>query len=420
MSGGSEAKAGNDMDIDRSDLSDLKERALKAAAEGIAISDARLKDMPLIYVNSGFERLTGYSAESVLGKNCRFLQGAGTDLDAAEEIRKAIAEKRACLVEILNYRKDGTPFWNRLSITPVYDGSGQLTHFIGIQSDITQRKNAEEALRQAKMELEIVNRRMKLELEAAARIQQTLLPLNHQRFDCGQFSYLFHPCMELAGDTFNVIPLDEYRIAFYIIDVSGHGVGSALLSVTLNRWLSPSPGKYCVFPRNSTDPMYLDITSPAAVAMQLNQQFQMSSEIPQYFTMLYGMLDQLTGDFRYVSAGHPGPILVPKAGNAECLAAQGFPIGLLPDVDYHDCCVRLQPGDRLYFYTDGVSEALDAQEQEFGVERIKASFCESRAQSLAESLDRLMVSLRQWRWNDPFHDDVTMLAVEFDRPVLLP
>jgi PAS domain S-box-containing protein len=81
--------------------------------------------MPLIYINSGFERLTGYAADWVLGKNCRFLHGHGTDHAAAAEIRAAVAEERECLVEILNYRRNDSPFWNRLSITPVHDRSGR-------------------------------------------------------------------------------------------------------------------------------------------------------------------------------------------------------------------------------------------------------------------------------------------------------
>ncbi len=125
---------------------DLKERALAAAGEGITIADARLPDMPLIYVNPAFERVTAYSREEAIGYNCRFLQGPDTDPKAAETIRTAIREQRGCVVEILNYRKDETPFWNRLTITPVYDSSGILTHFIGVQSDVTERRVAKEKL----------------------------------------------------------------------------------------------------------------------------------------------------------------------------------------------------------------------------------------------------------------------------------
>ena len=100
---------------------ELKDRALAASAEGITIADASLPDNPLIYANAGFERLTGYSVADVLGRNCRFLQGPGTDPATVDTLRTAIREKREVTVQLLNYRKDGTPFWNRLSITPVQD-----------------------------------------------------------------------------------------------------------------------------------------------------------------------------------------------------------------------------------------------------------------------------------------------------------
>ena len=102
----------------------LKDRALDVAAEGITIADALQPDRPLIYINQGFERMTGYPVAEVMGRNCRFLQGPDTDATAVAEIRAALAECRPCVLEILNYRKDGTTFWNRLSITPVRDGHG--------------------------------------------------------------------------------------------------------------------------------------------------------------------------------------------------------------------------------------------------------------------------------------------------------
>jgi PAS domain S-box-containing protein len=94
----------------------------------VTIADARLPDRPLIYAHEGFERMAGYPVAEVMGRNCRFLQGPDTDGEAVGEIRAALAGNRECVVEILNYRKDRTTFWNRLSITPVRDGSGEVTH----------------------------------------------------------------------------------------------------------------------------------------------------------------------------------------------------------------------------------------------------------------------------------------------------
>lgn len=117
----------------------LRERALAAASTGITIADARQPDMPLIFVNPAFEQITGYAIADVLGKNCRFLQGADTDQTALAQIRIALATGQACRVTLKNYRHDGSPFWVDLALAPVRDDADTLTHFIGIQADITDR-----------------------------------------------------------------------------------------------------------------------------------------------------------------------------------------------------------------------------------------------------------------------------------------
>jgi PAS domain S-box-containing protein len=114
-------------------------RAMASAANGIAISDPRLPDCPLVYVNEAFLQMTGYSEAEVIGRNCRFLQGPGTDPDVVRDLREAIAAARPCQVAILNYRKNGEPFWNELTVSPVRDDQGVLIHFVGIQTDVTAR-----------------------------------------------------------------------------------------------------------------------------------------------------------------------------------------------------------------------------------------------------------------------------------------
>ncbi|WRH65835.1 MAG: EAL domain-containing protein [Planktothrix sp. GU0601_MAG3] len=110
------------------------------------ITDATQPDNPIIFVNNGFERITGYGSEDILGENCRFLQGNYSKDAAVDEIRRAVLEGKECHVELQNYRKDGEFFWNELSIAPVYSSKGYLTHFIGIQADITKRKQSEQSL----------------------------------------------------------------------------------------------------------------------------------------------------------------------------------------------------------------------------------------------------------------------------------
>ncbi|MBI4027396.1 MAG: CHASE domain-containing protein [Verrucomicrobia bacterium] len=125
----------------------LRDRAITASHDGIIITDSTHPDDPIVYVNPGFERITGYPAKDVIGKNARFLQGTECDQPALQELRAALREKRACRVTLRNYRKDGALFWNELSISPIRDERGRLTHFIGIQNDVTDRRKTEEAMR---------------------------------------------------------------------------------------------------------------------------------------------------------------------------------------------------------------------------------------------------------------------------------
>ncbi len=114
--------------------------AMDASANGILISEA-VDDLPIRYVNPAIERMTGYSAEEILGKNCRFLQGADTAQPQLGTLREALRQGKPCNVELRNYRKDGTMFWNSISIAPLLNAAGQATHFIGIQKDVTDHKN---------------------------------------------------------------------------------------------------------------------------------------------------------------------------------------------------------------------------------------------------------------------------------------
>ena len=121
-------------------------RAIQSSRNGVVISDARLPDAPVIFVNPAFEEITGYRMVEVIGRNCRFLQGDETDQPELHELRKALREGRDCEVVLRNYRKDGTVFWNQLAISPVRDGDGVVTHLVGIVSDVTERRRHEAEL----------------------------------------------------------------------------------------------------------------------------------------------------------------------------------------------------------------------------------------------------------------------------------
>jgi two-component system cell cycle sensor histidine kinase/response regulator CckA len=131
----------------------LRDRAIRAVSQGICITDAQAVGHPIIYASPGFIAMTGYPLDEVIGRNCRFLQGEDTEPEAVQALRQALQARRECTVELLNYRRDGSPFWNSVAISPIRDEAGAISHFVGVQTDITERRKLDHQVRQSqKME----------------------------------------------------------------------------------------------------------------------------------------------------------------------------------------------------------------------------------------------------------------------------
>ena len=143
--------------LNEQQLNPLRARAMQYAHTGIIITDATASDNPIIDCNQAFEVITGYPRSEVLGRNCRFLQGFEKDPTEMNILREAIKTERHITVILQNYRKDGTIFWNELSISPIYDDQGVLTNYIGIQNDVTVRENIREELLKQNHELGTLN-----------------------------------------------------------------------------------------------------------------------------------------------------------------------------------------------------------------------------------------------------------------------
>jgi PAS domain S-box-containing protein len=163
----------------------LRDRAIAASTSGIVITDPNRPENPLIYVNPEFEKLSGYPVEEVLGNNCRFLQGEDRDQPDLDVLRAALREGRECRVVLRNYKKDGTLFWNELTVSPVRDEEGRLKNFIGVQNDVTGRVRAEEALRRSE------------ELYRLLAENSTDLISKHD--GAGAFTYASPACRPLLG-----------------------------------------------------------------------------------------------------------------------------------------------------------------------------------------------------------------------------
>ncbi len=260
-------------------------------------------------------------------------------------------------------------------------------------------------LEAANARLTQANGRMSRDLKAAAKVQGSFLPHGTPLMPGLAFAWAFRPCDELAGDGLNVIPLGLGRAALYVFDVSGHGVASAMLSVSLSRRLSvPSDASSILMAGAGPQ-------APGAVAAHLDRLFPFDSATEQYATLAYGVIDAASGVFRYTSAGHPGPAYLPVVGEPAILDGTGWPIGLA-EGDYQEHTVRLAPGDRLFLYSDGVPEAMDPDGRAFGLPRLLDTLAEGRGLPLEECVTTLRAAVEQWCGAARVGDDVSILAVE--------
>jgi sigma-B regulation protein RsbU (phosphoserine phosphatase) len=266
-------------------------------------------------------------------------------------------------------------------------------------------------LEETNSRLERVNGRMSRDLEAAAKIQKTFLPCAAPTVSGTEYAWCYRPCDELAGDGLNIIPLGDGKVGLYILDVSGHGVSSALLSVTLSRLLSPPSDQSSILIRNRDVTDHLDITPPGEVADRLNRLFPYDLATEQFATLMYGILDIATGNFRHVSAGHSGPLHLPAGGPPVILENPGFPIGLA-DEAYGEACLHLAAGDRLYLYSDGLPDAMNVRGEHFGNARLLAAINAGRGEPLREGIAAVLEEIARWQGRERHQDDISILAVE--------
>ena len=281
---------------------------------------------------------------------------------------------------------------------------------LSIARDKLQQTNSE--LSELNEQISSINARMVRDLEAAAKVQRSLLPPEDAAIPATTVAWRYVPCQDLAGDFLNFFPLDAEHAGLFVVDVSGHGVPSSLMAVTVGRFLSPKVSDQSLLVRQRPDGGVV-VAAPADVATQLNRLFQADEFSGLYFTILYGVLHLPSGRFDFVSGGHPALVRVSAGGTPEFHPAEGFPIAFVPDVEYDQHTLQLAPGDRIYLYSDGVPEAMDKDRQQLGDEALARELAATRGQPLDASVQSLLQRVEDWcRPQGPL-DDVSILGVEW-------
>jgi serine phosphatase RsbU (regulator of sigma subunit) len=246
------------------------------------------------------------------------------------------------------------------------------------------------------VERERERQRLEQEINIARDIQQALLPRNFPDNPNFAVTGVNFPCLSVGGDYFDVFPLSDGRTAFVIADVSGKGLGAAILTTMLQGALSG---------------MTLG-TDPARVFNHVNRFLCDHSEVGRYATVFFGLLDP-AGHLEFINAGHPSPFLIRRGAAEEAFTEGSYPVGLVPEAEYTAACLKLEPGDTLVLFTDGVTEAMDPDEQFFGVPRLRQVLT-GQTQCPLEHLQKcILEAVENFTRGAHQADDLTLLIVRY-------
>jgi serine phosphatase RsbU (regulator of sigma subunit) len=246
------------------------------------------------------------------------------------------------------------------------------------------------------VEKERERQRLEQEIGIARDIQQALLPKNFREYPFLSASGVNFPCLSVGGDYFDVFPLDDKRTAFLLADVSGKGLGAALLTTMLQGALSG---------------MTLG-TDPARVFNHVNRFLCDHAEVGRYATMFFGILDD-AGRLEFINAGHPSPILIRKDVVEEAFTEGSFPVGLVPEAEFTTSSLQLQPNDTMVLFSDGVTEAMDPEEELYGVPRLRGVLQGKPDMQLDEIQKAVLESVENFARGARQADDLTLLLVRY-------
>jgi sigma-B regulation protein RsbU (phosphoserine phosphatase) len=274
-------------------------------------------------------------------------------------------------------------------------------------NELRARVRAGLRLYQATEELQRQNQIIEKELSQASEYVRSLLPAPITGEISIQSSFL--PSTQLGGDSFDYFWLDSDHLAFYLLDVSGHGVGSALLSVSVLNLMRTRSLRRSQTSQNTTN-----FYSPSEVLRDLNNTFQMSFHNEMYFTIWYGVYDQKTHQLVYASGGHPPAVLISnqETPKIKLLKTAGLPVGMMPDINYHEQVCEIDISSRLYLFSDGAYEISQEDNSIWGFNSLIDTFIRTPSDRLSR-IDHILACVKEAAHNRPFEDDLSLLEVEF-------
>ncbi len=307
--------------------------------------------------------------------------------------------------------KSGRRTWSKVSKFPWYDSAGRVKGTVGISSDVTELIESRQRFQRLSEQLDERNKTLENEISLAREVQLALQPLHIPdrswvtpggELRRAHFHHVYMPSTGVAGDCFEVFPVGEAGVGMLICDVMGHGVRAALIASML---------------RGLMEQASTLADTPGLLLSSLNRQLCRiftQANITMFVTACYVYLDLATGRLTLSAAGHPAPIVYSRAGEALLPAIPRSPaLGLIETALYRESEIALESGTKLMLYTDGLTEARNAEGDELGAARTMDFICQRDPQSIKEMLDMSLAGMHQFTGNTGQDDDICLLGVEY-------
>lgn len=361
------------------------ERLFNSAPEAVLLHD---NDDRVVNVNEEFVRMFGYSRDEAIGKPVNDLVAPKELMAEASRFSQMSFRGERVEAETKRKRKDGTLMDVSVLGAPVLYEGKQIAVY-AIYRDITERKKEEEQ-----------RIREKEEARMARNIQMNFLPKSNpdvQGYDIAGKSL---PAMNVGGDYYDFIRLDDHLLAIGLGDVSGNGLAASLVMANLQATIRSQA---------------LSGSDPAHCLERANKLLYRSTDARTFVSLFYGILDTRNNSFVYANAGQDMPILFSEGNPPRLLSASGIALGLTEDATYNAQIVSIRPGDFLIIYTDGIQETMNAENEEFGEERIRNLVLNNKSESASAIVDRLFDAVHEHAAQMAQQDDMTALVVRRTR-----
>ena len=356
--------------------------AVQQTADSVIIAN---KKGVIEYVNPAFETTTGYSRAEALGKTPKILQSGMHDKEFYQNLWRTILSGKPYRGTIINKKKNGELYWSEQTITPMKDDAGNITNFVSVLKDITELREKQEQEFQLRIAHELQQRYYKVKAAVPG-------------FDIAGATY---SAVQTNGDYFDFIPMKDGSIGMVIGDVSGHGVGAALIMAQTRAYLR-------AFAKVESD--------PGILLTWLNNELAADLDQVHYVTLVLARLNPKENILDYASAGHLPTYLLNSTGEVRhILKSTGIPLGVMRDYKFPKGeSTKLEAGDILFFLTDGITEAQALDETEFGFDQALEIVKRNRNQPAKKIMEQLYQAVRSFSQNKLQEDDITTIICKVD------